>query len=502
MIGAPGDSTPFILHEEKLYLARYYRLEEEVARLTLSLNQSLPDIDHAALHQILDTHIGIDPTNRQRLAALLAISRRLTIITGGPGTGKTSTVARILDILLTQNPDLQVKLAAPTGKAAMRLSESLSAQPVSADHAHEVITLHRLLGMHSSGRTFRRGPLNPINADLVIVDEASMIDLSLMRRLLLALPRDARLLLLGDPHQLPSVDTGNVLADLCSEDPDFTFEFRATMSELVDFPESSGRGNKLHDAVCHLDKSYRFDQDSGIGRLAAETKTGTATFMPSGDGSVTISPPVTQESCGKTLLSFWDEYLELLTQECTDPERLMESFSRARVLCSHRTGFPGVELVNRAIETELEARGLKQTGENFYVGRPVLVTRNDYPLNLYNGDIGICVRNERGEFEAGFPAGDGANQRIYPVSRLPVFETCFAMTVHKSQGSEFDHVSLLLIEEGNADDELTSRELVYTAITRAKTSIQIHGTADAWSKAITTSAQRASGMTGFLQSAD
>lgn len=494
-VGGAGDHQPFVLEDGRLYLNRFYNFEKEVAAMVMARNQPVPF--PGELRQRLDELFSDEG---QTLAALLAVTRKLAVITGGPGTGKTSTVVRILAILLDLRPDLAVRLAAPTGKAAMRLAESIrsSVTEIKSEHAllnePEVVTLHRLLGMRHDGRSFRHGAENPVIADLLIVDEASMIDLGLMHRLLQALPMDTCLILLGDPNQLPSVDTGNVLADLCTRDPVFTHDFVDSVSGLVDHLEAVETSYGLANAVAHLTRSFRFDSDSGIGRLAEFVRDGTAPFSDSDDGTVTTTAPITEADCGNILITIWDEYLQLLVDGCTDPIRLARSFDRARVLCSHRKGFPGVEAINQAIEKELERRALKAPDQAFYTGRPVLITVNDYRLDLFNGDIGICFPGEPGEQLIAFP---GTTGRVLLASRLPAHETCFAMTVHKAQGSEFEHVSLVLAD-AEGDDQLVSRELVYTAVTRARSSIALHSSAQFWSRALAASSTRVSGMASFL----
>ncbi|MGI9322144.1 MAG: exodeoxyribonuclease V subunit alpha, partial [Pseudomonadales bacterium] len=513
----PGEDAPLIVSGQRLFLHRYYHLEKEVAALITQRNQQR-DFDAEFLSKQLDKLFGGAPSEQvdlQRLAVFQACSRNLAIVTGGPGTGKTSIVAKVIDLLLAENPDTRVRLAAPTGKAAMRLMESLGdgrdggGGEKRLDDDLEVFTLHRLLGMRRDGRSFRHSEDNPIPLDVLIIDEASMVDLALMHRTLSALPSEARLILLGDPYQLPSVETGNVLGDLCTAEPAFSADFcKAAAPFLGQSARFVGQlapteaGNLLTDAICRLEVSHRFADDSAIGLFAAAIKRGDAELgsQTSNDFiEVHDAAELDQDTCAEQLLDHWQDYLALMTQQDAGAKALLNAFEQCRILCSRRNGFPGATAINEAIEELLENRRLKDRGSPYFQGRPILVTRNDYNLRLFNGDIGICVRKDN-VWQVGFPSADG-ELRFFLATRLPVHETCYAMTVHKSQGSEFDRVILMLTEEsgGEADDLLT-RELVYTGLTRSRQFVTLYCNPDDWQAIMQRTAQRTSGMTDFLSS--
>lgn len=495
LMGRPGENTPFILSHQKLYLARYYHYEAEVAAMVAQRNHHSPIAAADWLKEKLDRYFGDSAGNRQKLAALMAVSRGLAIITGGPGTGKTSTVAKILRIIHEAQPAYRIRVAAPTGKAAMRLAESLAASNDAAVAELSVTTLHRLLGMRADGRSWRHGPDYLISADLLIVDEASMIDLPMMHRLLRALPAETRLILLGDPNQLPSVDTGNVLADLCAETPGYSDDFRQYAEPLLGKLPLSGNASQLENAICELDTSYRFDPASGIGRVAAAIKVGES--LPEPDHQSFALLPLPDAEAKPDLLTHWPAYRAALQDPDASAATLLNGFEQTRILCCRRGGPLGVSNINLLIENQLEVMGHKTVGESFYPGRPILITRNDYNLGLFNGDIGICVSTGPDQqYQVVF---DQTGEKTCLATRLPQHETCFAMTVHKSQGSEFAQVLLIVDEEPSTQaGNLLSRELLYTAVTRARDTIMIACEPPIWNAAVGRSAARTSGMTDFL----
>ena len=512
VVGDGQAPTPLVMRDNQLYLHRYYQYESSVARALTTRNNPLAWSDQ--IKDQLEKYFGQSggTINWQQIAALQSLTQQLTIITGGPGTGKTSTVAKILSMLRENDKELVIKLAAPTGKAAMRLAESiLQFLPELPEETRETIptrvqTLHRLLGMRSHGRSFRYNNENPILADFLIVDEVSMVDLTMMHRLLDALPAHTRLLLIGDPDQLPSVEAGNVLADLCRRNPGFSTRFSALAKKLlaVDLPATK-KQHGLTDAMCHFDTSYRFARDRGIGQLADKIQSGELQLASSDDDEVSVFnlEPLSTDKLRAEITSYYYEYEMLLQDSRSDASALLSNFELTRILCPVREGDLGVEGLNNEIEKHLEARGLKPVDQRFYHGRPVIINRNDYNLGLFNGDVGICIDDpEDNQIKTAFIDATG-DVKLYLASRLPPHETCFAMTVHKSQGSEFNHVTLILPDPTSASTEqLLTRELIYTAVTRARHSIAIYANEKTWSEALERSAKRMSGLSSMLEDSE
>lgn len=474
-----GGRTPLVLHNRRLYLHRYFQYESRLAEKIrdmagISIESSN---DNAMLGRYFD-HPGPGP-DWQREAAKVALARSLTIICGGPGTGKTTTVAKILALLHESGGqrDLTMALAAPTGKAAMRLSEAMStsiarlnlpegiqkALPTSA------CTLHRLLGVRRGSPQFRHNHDNPLGWDVVVVDEASMVDLAMMSKLVDAIKPGARLILLGDKDQLASVESGAVLGDCIRGLPENTVELRET---------------------------YRFDTD--IQQLASTINGADATAAW---GLLTSASPVSRILPAEDLIGYisaaYARFMALVNSrlESMEIHQIFKQFHSFRVLCALHYGNHGVDAINRQVELALLRRGFPCRPEAWYPGRPVLITVNDYGLDLYNGDIGICLPSpENGELQVWFQGSDGGLRR-YPPSRLADCKTVFAMTIHKSQGSEFDEVLVVLPEE---DHRILSRELIYTAVTRAKKEVRLVAGKEIFSLALSRNIERASGLADWL----
>lgn len=519
LVSAGDPPAPLVLEpgSTRLYLYRQWRYEVEVAERIGDRLQPV-EVDEVRLQQRLSQLF--DPVERrldwQQLACALVAGSRFGIITGGPGTGKTTTVVRLLALLQSLARDqgrvLRIRLAAPTGKAAARLTESISGAigrlpaAMQQDIPQEVTTLHRLLGARPNTRRFIHNVDNPLHADLVVVDEASMIDLEMMHQLLAAMPARARLILLGDKDQLASVEAGSVLGDLC-EGADLGGYSQATLSQLkqrtgldvAHWQAQSGEASEqpLAQSIAMLRHSHRFGADSGIGALARAVNSGEPqavhNVLEAGYpdlGRIHLRgytdralerlilgggpQPAAAEGvrpCGyRYYLEQLSRYRPVNDEEQSQDDwarRVLTAFGQFQLLCALRRGPWGVEGLNARIATALLRDGLIARSEGWYEGRPVLITRNDYSLGLMNGDIGITLVRKEADGTDGlrvvFPLADGSLKWVLP-SRLQAIETVYAMTVHKSQGSEFAHTALLLPPAVNP---VLTRELVYTGITRA-----------------------------------
>jgi exodeoxyribonuclease V alpha subunit len=508
-----GGFTPLIIDADQLYLARYHLYHSQVnnrliqlasesvlvpvpasakgavtaddTKMSESLNRLFPDTD-------------ISP-NWQKVAAALALKKRLCVISGGPGTGKTTTVLRLLAALYTAENDsskkLRIRLAAPTGKAAARMQESIRnnletlncSATLKQQLQLQACTLHRLLGYKPSSVNFRHHAGNPLALDVLVIDESSMIDSAMMAKCLDALPVNARVILLGDKDQLAAVEPGSPFASICSQ-----FGFSQTFAD--ELTELSGQQLNSHvepepqalgDNLVFLHHSYRFDETSGIGQLAkainavqypksldimASDKYPDANWLDykASDyrsyGNKNTDPLVDKVRQGFAV------FMQALKNKIVEPEKIFDAFTQFCILTSTHKGYCG------RIETNLlcqKALGFS-TDKNWYHGRPVMVSSNDYQTGLYNGDVGICLDIEgNGQLRVYFPFSDGFKD--FTPSRIPKHETAFAMTVHKSQGSEFEQVLFLLPDSSNA---VFNKALVYTAITRAKQGVELWGQKD------------------------
>jgi len=476
-----GADRPLVIDAAgRLYLERYWRHERALAAALLARAAVEPPVDEARLRADLARLFADDPERPswQQVAAATAVLRGLCVVSGGPGTGKTSTVVRVLALLAGQSERaLRIGLVAPTGKAAARLQESIRAaratlpvdDPIRERIPDATSTIHRLLGARRDSTALRYGPERPLPLDVLVVDEASMIDLALMARLVAALPADARLLLLGDRDQLASVEAGAVLGDVCGPARGFSAAFRARVEGIVGTKlPARGGGSPLADTVVLLTKSHRFDAGSGIGRLAAAVNRGEANDAAALLADASLPDVARAEGDEAALvraaLAGHDDH-HARVRSAAEPTAIFEGFRAFRVLCAHRHGPRGAEGLNKRLAATFGE------GEDWYAGRPVLITQNDYALRLFNGDVGIVLPDAQGRLAVCFESGEGRIRRIPPL-RLPPHETTYATTIHKSQGSEFGRVLIVLPPD---DSRLLTRELLYTAITRAREAVTVWG---------------------------
>jgi exodeoxyribonuclease V alpha subunit len=507
-VGSAGDETPLILDDNRLYLNRYWRYESSVAESITSRLQSLPDIDPNKLSQQLARLFPApereQALNEQALAVALAAIRRFVVVSGGPGTGKTTTVIKILALLLSQQPTMRIRLAAPTGKAAARMMESIKARkndalidPSIGDLIpQQASTIHRLLGY--SNHRFRHSANNPLALDCLVIDEASMLDLTLIYRLLDALPAQARIILLGDRDQLASVAAGNVLGDITGHGQEIGYSqcVRDTLASILDRPlediphvESSGA---ISDSVALLTQSYRFSRDSDIGSLAKLINAGNGEaaveLLKQSSSGLGLQTP-SDNSIRPSTIDWALESFRTVIKSKTVSQALDE-FDRTRVLCAIHSGPFGVEAINRTI-TDLILPDRHFDSSDDYHGKPILITANDYELNLFNGDTGLLWRGEDGSLAACFRSEDQSIREL-PIYSLPEHVTAWAMTVHKSQGSEFE--SVLLIMPDDEESNVVSRELLYTGVTRARRNLLIHSSEKVLIRACEKLTQRSSGL--------
>jgi exodeoxyribonuclease V alpha subunit len=554
--GETDNNEPLVLRGHKLYLRRYWGYERRVAAQLLQRVAAFQPVNEDTARKWLDrlfpaplTGEGAGPTSRsesapgsatidwQKAACGVALRGRLSIVTGGPGTGKTYTAARLLALLWAMDPQpqrLRVALAAPTGKAAARLKQSIDAAleelqarlgdtlPLRdlSSRIGAARTLHSMLGARPDTRKFQFDAAHPLELDVVIVDEASMIHLEMMAALLDALPPRARIIFLGDKDQLASVEAGAVLGDLC-RDADrgryqpATAEFVAAVTGQRIPDRYVCGGPALAQQTVMLRESRRFG--GPIGQLAQAVN----------DGDAKMASALLRTASGQSLQWLdadspsavvhlavhgrtgaeggYGSYLQTLKRRPDERDRVsheawvmsvLRAFERFRMLCAVRDGEWGTSGLNVAIERALVAEGLLVKRGEWYEGRPVMVTRNDYGIGVFNGDIGIALKplTPSAPLRAYFLDGDSV--RSVGVSRLASVETAFAMTVHKSQGSEFEHTVLVLPQESS---RVLSRELVYTGITRARRAFTLAaGRAQAFVDALGHQTRRSGGLPDLL----
>ncbi len=479
--GGAADDRPLVLDGERLYLHRLFHAERKLAaRLrALAADGDRPNQAESTIARVFDE--GEDRTAEAVTALRIALERRLCIVTGGPGTGKTTLAAKLIAALVDAGlaHPRRIGLAAPTGKAASRIQESVRGKlsrnllervPGLHEFPAETWTIHRLL----ASRTSRMARL-----DALVVDECSMADLQLMVRLATALPEHCRLILLGDANQLASVEPGSVFSDLCK----------------------AGEAGALAQCVTTLKTNYRFDEHSDIGRLAAavvagDTDAAARVLLDGGDARIRLEPLEHEAAFDAFARDCAREWSDHMAKLAADTLRAAP-FPARRVLCSHRRGPFGTDRFNRLVERRLAEAGHRTEDDEFYVGRPIIVNRNDPQTDLTNGATGVVVPGDSNHPRVWFPDLDRDGERyLVSPTRLPQHESFFALTVHRAQGSEYDD---LVIIPGPAESRVNTRELFYTAVTRARKTVTVMAGKDAVRAAVLRTTSRATGLLDRLR---
>ncbi|RVW02701.1 exodeoxyribonuclease V subunit alpha [Rhodococcus xishaensis] len=507
--GDRGPLRPLRLVDNQLYLDRYYRQEQTVRRILDARANAHPAVDEdllrAGLDELFRDHQ--DPSqpsaapDRQRIAAAVAATHWTSVIAGGPGTGKTHTIARVLALLERHHPGLRIGLAAPTGKAAARLEESVNEQvgAVGLQSQLSAMTLHRMLGWQRGTSRFRYNETNHLPYDVIVVDETSMVSLTMMCRLLEAVRPEARLILVGDPDQLASVDAGAVLADLVArpaagaENPVLANVVGADLSATDDPAEaalSAAERDRLRKGMIRLSRGRRFggqiaqlatavrdcDPDRVLDILRSEAPD--VSFVDIED-LAGVRADVVSTSTEVTAAAL-----------AGDAAGALRASEKHRLLCAHRDGpFGASWWARNAMDWIGDAVGSRLDPDHWYAGQPLLVTANDHETRIYNGDTGVVVSGGDGELIAAFARGK--EPYLLRLGHLASVQTVYAMTIHRSQGSQYDRVSVILPDAGSS---LLTRELLYTAITRARTHVRIVGTEDAVREGVGRQVSRASGL--------
>jgi exodeoxyribonuclease V alpha subunit len=526
---------PFVLHANKLYLQRYFEYESEIIQqiknfvekesFTWDLSEKLLGRQKNLIHALFESSEDTDnlsaaeSVNWQLVAALTAILKKLSIVTGGPGTGKTTTLAKILAILYSDNPNLKVALAAPTGKAAARMKESLSQAKDSLAGLSEEVksqfdemeakTIHRLLGYKKNSPYFKHNAENSLEYDVIIIDESSMISAPMMAKLMTAISTSARLIFLGDKNQLASVEAGSVFGDICLSLGDKMNVFSESNAQLIntfiaqekhkiqpDFISSLPMSHLLSEHIVELKRSYRFKSTEGIGLFSKALIQGHISDKNYQDSEQCKGEYVkVEEDENSSLLDeFMIKYKSYIEEE--DSKKALQKLNDVRFLCTVHEGKYGVNHYNRLIADFLKKKGLLHPQNGFYENQPIIIMRNDYALGLFNGDVGIIRKDDKGVFKAWFESVDGSIKQVLP-GFISAYETVFAMTIHKSQGSEFTSVAVILPKDEKL--AILTRELLYTGITRGKKEVVLFGNKAVIDSAVLRKVERASGIIERIQ---
>ena len=504
---------------DRMWLDRYWRQEQLVATELVTRAADRPfDLDLPALAADLADLFPLAEDRDQKRAAAVAALSRVSVVAGGPGTGKTTTIARLLAVLQRQQPTLRIALAAPTGKAAARMEEAVRSAAGTLTPADVTVlasltasTLHRLLGRRPGRRSrFWHDRANRLPYDVVVIDECSMVSLTLMARLLEALAPHTRLVLVGDPDQLASVEAGAVLGDLVDRDDagPVTAGFAELLGQVLpddvlDDRRAVAAASSLREAVVLLSVAHRFDGATEIAELAELIRRAQGpealALLRSGVGGLSFTevgddlPVTVTQRLQRELLGY--ESAIITAARAGQVDQALEGLERHRLLCAHRVGVRGVRHWTTLVEGGLIGHNLvgDRRADGYYPGQPLLVTSNDYETGLYNGDTGIVIERD-GKRLAVFRRGGDPIE--VPLVRLSDVRPLHAMTVHRAQGSQFAHVTVLL---PLASSPLATRETLYTAVTRAMGKVHVIGSSEAVLAAIAKPVARATGLRERLQ---
>lgn len=517
-----SELTPFIVHNNGFYFQKNHIKEQEI---TSWISTRAKEVDQEMLEHIKDSSFNerinevfksTETVDWQKIGCVNALLRTFSILSGGPGTGKTTTVAKFMALLLEKQPKLNIALVAPTGKAAMRMKTSLNKEidkslkhsfdETITNHLKEVqpSTIHRLLKKKPGtlGNQFRYNKENLLPYDVILVDEASMIDLDQMYKLMIAIPSKTKTIFLGDHHQLSPVGAGSVFADISAAMNKNIFETDFEVLTNYGLPQEYIQKSTFN-VMVHLKKTYRFDEDSTIHKVSSailKDSFTTELLIPHNEqtkeikgGVFHISPRSEQEKLLKAQMKHFRHYIEE-----QDIKEALNHINDIVFLCATKGGSLGVHEVNKRIESYLHEKGWIKKDKSFYNNQLVMITKNNYQLNLFNGDTGIVRENDAGELY--FHLLDDSEKsgfKSIPVQLLKEWETAYAITIHKSQGSEFKQVVIALPE--NTDNEILSKELLYTAITRSSYQAFLWATTEVLNAAVNKSTLRVSGIQNRLQ---
>ncbi|MFP8488232.1 exodeoxyribonuclease V subunit alpha [Gracilimonas sp. Q87] len=507
LVSKDGSLQPLVMEEGRLYLHKFWKFEEELTawiRNRAKITNEITENEKKVIAEFIKPKKEQFVSNWQEVALCLSFIKNLIVISGGPGTGKTHTVLNIItaQLLSNQNKNYNIALTAPTGKAARRLIDSIEEGKESLpNHLKEEIvlpesamTVHKLLGASYRSNTFQYDNENHLPHDIVVVDEASMLDINMWVRLVRAIGPNTKLVVLGDKDQLASVEAGSILGDICAGENSYSNEVATQISDLTGTAPLTAAPNTpaINDCVVFLTKSYRFSDDSGIKKLADaindQNSEAVLNLLQNEDHPDLkwIEPKTNtlEKIISKYGLNHFEEY-------SANDEKRMEASNSRKILCAIRKTKYGVESINQLVEIGIKRKNSLIISNDWYDGRLVMATKNDAALRIRNGEMGIFnIKEDKIQFE-------GEHNFSISPSRLADYESAYAITIHKSQGSEFEDVAIMLPESYS---DVLSKEILYTAVTRARKNTLVFGSKDVIQKTVERSVNRQSGVKGKIWS--